>query len=130
MAAVRSMENNLLGFTVKSILRNDNFEADDLAKAVAQNLPIPPDVFYQNLKVPAVETPPQAARSVTVIESEDWRSPIMAYLRVITSQKIMSRRSMWRKETESIKLWGFICTRWEFVHQCFGAYPRKRGKNC
>ena len=40
------MEKHFLEFTVKSISRNDNFEVDDLAKAVAQNLPIPPDVFY------------------------------------------------------------------------------------
>ena len=33
MAAVRSMEKHFLGFIVKSISRNDNFEADGLAKA-------------------------------------------------------------------------------------------------
>ena len=75
MAAVRSMEKHFLGFIVRSISRNDNFEADDLAKAAAQNLPIPPDVFYQKLKVPAVEASLQNARSITIIESKDWRSP-------------------------------------------------------
>ncbi|KAM0860251.1 hypothetical protein ACQ4PT_046658 [Festuca glaucescens] len=50
MAAVRSMEKHFLGFTVKSISRNDNFKADDLAKAVAQRIPTPPDVFLSRIK--------------------------------------------------------------------------------
>ena len=48
MAVVRSMEKQFLGFIVKSMSRNDNFKADDLEKVAAQNLPIPPNVFYQN----------------------------------------------------------------------------------
>ena len=61
MAVVQSMEKHFLGFTVKSISRNDNLKADDLAKATTQNLSIPPDVFSQKVKVPVVEAPLQAA---------------------------------------------------------------------
>ena len=79
-AAMRSMKKYFLGFTVKCISRNDNSEADDLAKAVAQKLSFLSDVFQEILKIPAVDAPRQMAHNVTIIESEDWRSSIMAYL--------------------------------------------------
>ncbi|XP_072146461.1 uncharacterized protein [Setaria viridis] len=47
LATFRAMEKHFNGFTVMHILRSENDEADKLAKAVAQNEPIPPDVFYE-----------------------------------------------------------------------------------
>ena len=75
------MEKYFLGFAVKSISRNDNFKADELVKAASQNLPMPSDVFYQKLSEPAPEDTLNQTRPVATIEREDWRSPILAYLR-------------------------------------------------
>jgi ribonuclease HI len=80
-AAERRMEKYFVGFTVKSVSRNDNNEADELAKAASQNLPMPPDVIYQKLTEPALEDNFNQTHLVATIESEDWRFPIMAYLR-------------------------------------------------
>jgi ribonuclease HI len=79
-AAVRRMEKYFLGLTVKSISRNANTEADELAKATSQNLPMSSDVFYQKLTEPALEDTLNQTRLVATIESEDWLSPILAYL--------------------------------------------------
>ena len=74
------MEKYFLGFTIKSISKNDNFEVDELAKAASQNLPMPSDVFYQKLSEPAPEDTLNQTRLVATVESEDWHSPILAYL--------------------------------------------------
>ena len=47
-ATVQRMEKYFLGFTVKSISRNDNSEADELAKAASQNMPMPSDVSIRS----------------------------------------------------------------------------------
>jgi ribonuclease HI len=47
---VRGIEKFFFGFTVKKIPRDQNNEADMLAKEAAQNEPLPPDVFYEVLK--------------------------------------------------------------------------------
>jgi hypothetical protein len=39
------MESFFRGFTIEYIDRNKNTEADELAKAVARNTPLPADVF-------------------------------------------------------------------------------------
>jgi hypothetical protein len=46
LALVRRMENYFKGFTVEYIEWNKNIKADDLAKAVARNTPMPLDTFY------------------------------------------------------------------------------------
>ena len=46
LAAVRSMEKYFLGFSVRSFPRTQNKHADVLAKAAAENDPLPPDVFF------------------------------------------------------------------------------------
>jgi ribonuclease HI len=45
LAAVWRMERFFKGFTVKYIERTKNSEADELAKAAAKKMEIPPDVF-------------------------------------------------------------------------------------
>jgi hypothetical protein len=40
------MENHFMGFTVEYIERNKNIKANDLAKAIARNTPMPADVFF------------------------------------------------------------------------------------
>ena len=43
---VRRMEKHFAGFTFRHILRSENAEADELAKAAAQRAPMPADVFF------------------------------------------------------------------------------------
>jgi hypothetical protein len=49
LVTVRALERMFLGFTLKYIPRAENSEADEQAKAVANNLPIPDGTFYQVL---------------------------------------------------------------------------------
>ena len=81
LAAVRSMEKYFLGFSVRSFPRLHNKHADVLAKAAAENNPLPPDVFFEILKSGSVNCAEEPAKFVNAISSEDWRSTIMAYLR-------------------------------------------------
>jgi hypothetical protein len=78
---LRDQEKYFEGFTVKNITRNDNLDADELAKAAAQNANLPQDVFYQILNQASIKEIQVTLREVHIIQSEDWRAPIMAYLR-------------------------------------------------
>jgi hypothetical protein len=78
---LRDQEKYFEGFTVKNISRNDNSNADELAKAATQNTSFPQDVFYQILKQASIKAVQATPREVHIIQSEDWRAPIMAYLR-------------------------------------------------
>ena len=52
-----------------------------MAKATAENNPLPPDVFFETLRSGSVNCAKEPAKFVNAISSEDWRSTIMAYLR-------------------------------------------------
>jgi hypothetical protein len=52
-----------------------------VAKAAAQNGPLPPDVFFETLKQGSVNCAEEPAKFVNAITSKDRRAPIMAYLR-------------------------------------------------
>jgi hypothetical protein len=76
---VREMETHFKGYSVQHIPRDDNNEAEKLAKATARNKEMPPDVFFAVIKEPSIkETKPKI---VNVMETPDWRAEIMAYLR-------------------------------------------------
>ncbi|CAN6182917.1 unnamed protein product [Urochloa humidicola] len=50
-------------------------------KAAAQRHPVPPEVFFTTTQNPAVMTEEfEASREIAAIQSEDWRSPIVALL--------------------------------------------------
>jgi hypothetical protein len=66
---------------VEYIERNKNVKADDLVKAAACNTPMSTDVFFQVLEDASVKTVLPEPRIINIIEGEDWRAPIMAYLR-------------------------------------------------
>jgi len=72
------MEKHFKGFTVIHIPRDENQEADKLVKAAAHKEPLPPDVFYEKITNPS--TKPGKEKQINAILSEDWRSPIIAYL--------------------------------------------------
>jgi hypothetical protein len=63
------MEKNFKGFTVEYIDRNKNTEADELAKAGDRNT---------HLSIKTIEPEP---RVINIIQGENWRAPIRAYLR-------------------------------------------------
>jgi ribonuclease HI len=76
---VREMERHFKGYLVQHIPRDDNNEADKLAKAAARNQEIPPDVFFKIIKEPSIKE--SKTKIVNVVETPDWRAEIMAYLR-------------------------------------------------
>ena len=51
-----------------------------MEKATANKEALPPDVFFQTLYIPSVKES-SMIRTVNLIEVEDWRAPIMSYLR-------------------------------------------------
>jgi hypothetical protein len=74
------MESYFKGFTVEYIERNKNTKADDLAKAAACNTPMPTHVFFQVIEDASAKTIVPEQRLINIIEGEDHRAPIMAYL--------------------------------------------------
>jgi hypothetical protein len=74
------MENHFKVFTVKYNERNKNIEADDLAKVIARNMPMPVDVFFQVLEDASVKTIEPEPRLISIIEGEDSRAPVIEYL--------------------------------------------------
>ena len=65
----------------KPIPRSENSEANELAKATAQGITLPSDVFYKIINQPSIELNIKAPKLIIAIHSEDWRVPIMAYLK-------------------------------------------------
>jgi ribonuclease HI len=76
---VREMERHFKGYSVQHIPRDDNNEADKLAKAAARNQELPPDVFFEIIREPSIKEP--RPKTVNVVETPDWRAEFMAYLR-------------------------------------------------
>ena len=71
-----------------------------MAKAAAQNDPLPPDVFFEMLKRSSVNCADEPAKFVNAISSEDWRSTIMAYLQghfVPEDEKEEKQMSLWAR---------------------------------
>jgi hypothetical protein len=80
VALIRRMENYFKGFTVEHIKITKNSEADELVKAAARNTALPTDVFFQVVPDALIRTVEPEPRVINLIEGEDWRAPIMAYL--------------------------------------------------
>jgi hypothetical protein len=80
LATVKRMENYFKGFTVEYIERAKNTEVDELAKAATRKATLHPDVFFKSIKDPSMKIVEPEPRMVNIIEGEDWRAPIMAYL--------------------------------------------------
>jgi ribonuclease HI len=76
---VREMERHFKGYSVQHIPRDDNNEADKLAKAAARNQAMPPDVLFEIIKESSIKE--EKPKIVSVVETPDWRAEIMAYLR-------------------------------------------------
>jgi hypothetical protein len=81
LSLVQRMEIYFKGFTVEYIECNKNTEANDLAKATACNTPRSADVFFQVLQDALVKIVLSEPRIINIIKGEDWRAPIMTYIR-------------------------------------------------
>jgi ribonuclease HI len=78
---IRDQEKHFEGFTIKNISRTNNEDADEIAKAAAQKIKLPQDVFYQVLTEPSIKAKQEEPKHIHIIESEDWRAPIIAFLK-------------------------------------------------
>jgi ribonuclease HI len=76
---VREMERHFKGYSVQHIPRDDNNEADKLAKAAVRNQEMSPEVFLEIIKEPSIKE--SRPKIISVVETPDWRAKIMAYLR-------------------------------------------------
>ena len=75
---LREQEKYFEGFIVKNISRIDNSDDDKIVKATASNTSFPQDVFFQVLTHASIKAKQEVPREVHIIQSEDWRAPIMA----------------------------------------------------
>jgi ribonuclease HI len=80
LALVRRMDNYFKGFTVEYIERTKNAEANELVKATACNSLVPANIFFQVLEDASIKTVLPKPKIINIIEVEDWRAVIMAYL--------------------------------------------------
>jgi ribonuclease HI len=125
---LRDQEKYFEGFTVKNISRNDNTDADELAKAAAQNTSLPQDVFYQILKQASIKAVQVATREVHIIQSEDWRAPIMAYLRGHYEPENEVNDIRMKQRMRNYKIINNQLYKQEYVHHYSNVYQQKREK--
>jgi hypothetical protein len=52
-----------------------------LAKVAARKTVLPPDVFFKTIEDPSVKIVDPEPRMINIVQGEDWRASIMAYLR-------------------------------------------------
>jgi ribonuclease HI len=71
LVLVRRMESFFKGFTMEYIDKK-NSKADELAKAVAHNTPLPAEVFWQTIKDASIKTIELEPRVIRIIQGEDW----------------------------------------------------------
>jgi hypothetical protein len=74
------MENYFKGFTIEYIQPTKNAEANELARVTARNTPLLADVFVQVMPDASIKIVGPEPRLINVIQGEDWRTLIMAYL--------------------------------------------------
>jgi hypothetical protein len=67
---VREIEKHFKGYSVQHIPRDDNNEADKLAKAAARNQELPPDVFFEIIREPSIKE--SRPKIVNVVHTPDF----------------------------------------------------------
>jgi hypothetical protein len=68
LSTIQRMENFVMGFTVEHIER----VKDELAKAMARKMMLPPDVFFQTIEDPSVKIVKPEPRMINIMQGEDW----------------------------------------------------------
>src|SRR5437868_3354295 len=78
---VRKLESTFDGLELTHVLRNDNNEADELAKMGSRRAPVPTSVFIQKLHQSTIskELADPPAAEVFMINPE-WTTPYLNYL--------------------------------------------------
>ena len=112
---LREQKKYFEGFTIRNISRTDNSDTDEIAKAAAQNTSLPQDVFFQVLTQASITTKQEVPREVHVIQSEDWRTPIMAYLHGHYEPEDKVNEVIMKHKTRNSKSPTFNCTSKECV---------------
>ena len=81
---VRKLEDKFDGLELTHELRNDNTEADELAKMGSRRTPVPPGVFVQLLHQPTIreqdDSAAQQPESDVLAISPEWSAPYLNYL--------------------------------------------------
>src|SRR5438105_254619 len=82
---VGKLEGTFDGLELTHVLRNDNNEADELAKIGSTRTPVPAGVFVQQLHQPSIsEEPIEPADKLTEVEifmiTPEWTTPYLNYL--------------------------------------------------
>src|SRR5438034_405861 len=82
---VEKLEGTFDGLELTHVLRNDNNEANELAKMGSKWIPVPASVFVQQLHQPIInEEPIEPANKPTEAEifviNPDWTTPYLNYL--------------------------------------------------
>jgi hypothetical protein len=80
LTLVRRMENHFKDFTMEYIERSKNIESTQLVKVVARNTPLAADVLLQMISDASIKIVKSEPKMINLIQGEDWRAPIMAYL--------------------------------------------------
>jgi hypothetical protein len=75
----REMERHFKGYSVQHIPRDDNNEADKLAKVADRNHAMPPNMFFEIIKEPSIQE--SKPKILNIVETRYWRAEIMTYLR-------------------------------------------------
>jgi hypothetical protein len=66
------MEILFRGFIVEYIDRNKNIKADDFAKAVAHNTPLPADGFLPTISDALIKMIDPKPKVINIIHGKDW----------------------------------------------------------
>ena len=111
------------------IPRVENIEADELAKAAANNLPIPNGAFYQVLRAPTTQVTTKAFKTVLVTESEDWRQLIIDCLNIVHHTEDEASTSRMIARARSYMLIYGILYKKGVVQPLLKCIPQSEGKN-
>ena len=68
---VHKIEEYFMGITTKSIPLAKNSKANEQARAIAQALPLPPNVFYEILHQPSTDTNTKPLKLINTIDNID-----------------------------------------------------------
>jgi ribonuclease HI len=129
LAEVRKMERHFRGFTIEHLPRKNNSEADELAKKAARGEVMPPDVLFEILTAPSTRPYKQPLSTVNAIASLDWRAPIIAFLRGLTSQSKPMTSKECRRGPKVTSSRTTFCSSWEYVHHYSNASLRIKALN-
>ena len=81
---VRKLEDKFDGLELTHVLRNDNAEADELAKMGSRRTPAPPGIFVQQLHQTTIREPDDTTtrqpESDVLAISPEWTTPYLNYL--------------------------------------------------